>query len=272
MMDSFQSSNKVINLRYDYHDSFSELEAKYELSKVAGNNSTLDKAINLLDWLSNNVYHDGSSFVQVEHNALALLEYSFKKGKDFGINCCNLSIILAECCLALGLKARAVYIMPFSPYDGDNHVVCEVWVSELNKWIMLDPTYNSYVMDINGSILNTYELRTVLANREKVVFSESLNYNGNYNQDKDEIIEYYAKDLFYFSCAEIHTFNSQRLKSNRHMFFVPTGYDVKRAILANTDYRIQNWGEADWLNERRELTKNAEFIYCPIEELLKSPI
>lgn len=272
MMDSFQSSNKAVNFHYDYHESFYKLEEKYELSKIAGNNSTMNMAINLLDWLSNNVYHDGSSNVQVEHNALALLEYSFGKGKDFGINCCNLSITLAECCLALGLKARAIYIMPLSPYDGDNHVVCEVWISELNKWVMLDPTYNSYVMDINGSILNTYELRTVLANREEVVFSEKFNYNGNYAQDKDEIIAYYAKDLFYFFCMEIHTFNSDVLDSNRQLFFVPIGYDVKKANLANIDYRIENWGETDWLKEHKELTKNMEFIYCPIEELLKSPI
>lgn len=272
MMDSFQSSNKAINFHYDYHDSFCELEAKYELSKIAGNSSTMIKAINLMDWLSNNVYHDGSSNVQVEPNALALLEYSFKKGKDFGINCCMLSITLAECCLVLGLKARTVYIMPFSPYDGDNHVVCEVWISELNKWIVLDPTYNSYVMDINDNVLNIYELRTALANREKVIFSERLNYNGNYNQDKNKIIEYYAKDLFYFSCMEIHTFNSQRLNTNRRLFFVPIGYDVKKANLTNIDYRIENWGEADWLKKHKELTKNMEFIYCPIEELSKSPI
>ncbi len=272
MMDSFQSSNKIINFRYEYHNSFIELKTKYNLSGIAGNGSTIIKATNLLKWLSDNVYHDGSSTVQVEDNALALLEYSFGKGKDFGINCRSLSITLAECCLALGLKARAVYIMPFSPYDHDNHVICEVWIPELKKWIMLDPTYNTYVMDKSSDILNTYELRTALANREKVTFSKGLNYNGNYNQDKDEITEYYAKDLFFFSCMEIHTFNSGQLKSNRQLFFVPVGYDVKKSYLINIDYRMKNFGDSNWLKKRRESTEHKEFICCPIEELLKSPI
>lgn len=271
MMSDFQSSQLEINFKYENHSMFIQLEEKYGLLEIAGNKNTLSKAINLLEWLSTNTYHNGSSTVKISDNALDLLNYSFNNGESCGMNCRALSITLAECCLTIGLKARAVYIMPFSPYDGDNHVVCEVWISELNKWIMLDPTYGSYVMDVDGNILNTYEVRTVLANQEDITFSKEINYNGNFNQNADEIKEYYAKNLFYFSCLEIHTYNSQKLENNRHIFFVPTGYDVKKSILVNIDYRIRKSGDGGWLKDHRKLTEERNFLYCPIEELLKIP-
>jgi hypothetical protein len=43
--------------------------------------------------------------------------------------------------------ARMMYIMPFAPYDTDNHVITHVYIKELKKWIILDPTFASYIMD-----------------------------------------------------------------------------------------------------------------------------
>ncbi len=54
---------------------------------------------------------------------MKLLTYSFEND-EHGINCLNKAKILAECCLALGIFARRVFIHPFSPFDFDSHVVC----------------------------------------------------------------------------------------------------------------------------------------------------
>ena len=35
----------------------------------------------------------------------------------------------------------------YSPYDGDNHVVSEIYDPELGKWVMLDPTTGCYFID-----------------------------------------------------------------------------------------------------------------------------
>ncbi|ADZ21420.1 hypothetical protein BJV85_001516 [Clostridium acetobutylicum] len=115
----------------------------------------------------------------------------------------------------MGMKARIVYLIPFSPYDGDNHVVCEVFISEKRKWIMLDPTYSGYIMDNNYNIYSILELRYALASRTSIKFSEKFNYNGDYEIDFKEMGTYYAKNLFYLSCREIQTFNSEQLNDNR---------------------------------------------------------
>ncbi|MDR1689800.1 MAG: hypothetical protein LBS21_14520 [Clostridiales bacterium] len=66
---------------------------------------------------------------EMPQNSLALLEYAFDKGAENGINCACLAKILSECLLAVGLPAKQVFIMPCSPYDGDNHVVTQVYTS-----------------------------------------------------------------------------------------------------------------------------------------------
>ena len=78
---------------------------------------------------------------------MRLLAYSFQN-QEHGINCLNKAKILAESCLALGIYARRVFLYPFSPYDFDSHVVCEIYEEKLRKWIMLDPTTDGYLSGV----------------------------------------------------------------------------------------------------------------------------
>ena len=81
--------------------------------------------------------------------------------------------------LGLGICARAMSIMPMSPYDRDNHVVCEAYARDLGKWIMVDPTYGGYITDEQGNILNLMEMRECLSNRQTLCYSKNYNYNGD---------------------------------------------------------------------------------------------
>ena len=69
-------------------------------------------------------------------------------------------------------------MMPRNVEDGDNHVVVEAFVSDLNKWIMLDPTYGCYCLTSEGKILNLYEIRNHIVRDKEYHFSETMNYNG----------------------------------------------------------------------------------------------
>jgi transglutaminase-like putative cysteine protease len=194
MTDDFRDDGMDIKIKYLLDADYKDLCKTYKLKEIAGTKTDFDKAINLLNWISSNIYHCGNYDNHIKNKAMELLDYAFVKGENCGINCCSLSIALTECLLAIGIKARTIYIMPFSPYDFDNHVVCEAWISDFNKWVMFDPTYNLYV-SFNDIPLNVYELRGSLANQEEVVFNNGANYNGT-PINKDEITTYYAKDLF----------------------------------------------------------------------------
>ncbi|MCL2573313.1 MAG: transglutaminase-like domain-containing protein [Defluviitaleaceae bacterium] len=163
MMDNFQDDEADITIKYALDDDYQELCETYKLKYITGNGDDFSKAINLLKWISANIYHIGNFKNHVKNTAMDLFNYSFDKGEENGINCLALSTALTECLLAIGIKARTVFIMPFSPYDFDNHVVCEAWVEKYGKWIMFDPTYNLYALH-DGEPLSILETRKLLAN------------------------------------------------------------------------------------------------------------
>jgi hypothetical protein len=153
------TENAKIKLRIDFsNENFSVLRTKYGLGAIAGTGDDLSKALNLLFWVCEHIRHFGSYDNHVPMNALDLLEYAYDQGEEQGINCLNLSYILTECLLSIGVPARTVGIMPFSPYDADNHVVTHAYIADLGKWVMLDPTWSSYFKDTDGNILDLFEI------------------------------------------------------------------------------------------------------------------
>ncbi|MHC1695879.1 MAG: transglutaminase domain-containing protein [Eubacteriales bacterium] len=144
MFPDFEPSNFKVALSYKFTCmNLKKLSDDYRLIEIAGTVSDFEKAKNLLIWLSAHTLHKGDYDNHVTSLALDLLEYTFDKGMDGAVN--SLAIILTSLLLAVGIPARTVYIMPFSPYDGDNHVVTHAYIKEQRKWIMLDPTYSSYI-------------------------------------------------------------------------------------------------------------------------------
>lgn len=273
VMDEFQVTGPNLELKYIYDEELAKkLKEKYNLLEIAGEGDSFSKANNLLNWLSSNVYHHPTYDNHIKNNGVDLLEYSFKQGADKGINCRALSITLVDCLLSIGLKARAIYLMPCSPYDLDNHVVCEVFIPELSKWIMLDPTYSTYFMDENNNVLNVLELRDLLANRGMFKVSENLNYNGDNDGNLEELRTYFAKNLFYLKFKEVQGFNSEESEIVGLIRIVPKGYNVKKSALVHVDYMSEFIEDKEELENWKKRIENTNAIYLSRYILEKSPI
>ncbi len=219
------------------------LEEKYHLPEIAGEHD-LDKAVNLLAWVSRHIRHTGNYANTDCQDALTLLGLAFDT--DYGINCLAMSVVLCECLLAVGMKARVMYMMPRHPEDDDNHVVVETFVPDLEKWIMLDPTYGSYCMDAGGSILNLYEIRTCIVKDEPFFFSDSICYNGAAVDDLGDVKDYYAKNLFFFRCRRIQGYGEHREYRNMSEI-APKGFDVHKRMVENLRFRIEKYGAFELL-------------------------
>ena len=155
-----------LEIQYDFdHKDYPELIAAYGIDRIAGEGSEFEKALRLMNEYAPQLKHKSDYDNHVEMSAVSLLKYSLDK-KENGINCRNKAQILNEMCLALGIYSRKVWIMPYSGYDSDCHVVNEVWDSKLNKWVMLDITNNQYWVDENGTPLSVLEIRKKGAMRE----------------------------------------------------------------------------------------------------------
>jgi len=277
MMSNFnRETNYIPNFIYDHaHPKLKELNDIYNLTQIAGKEGELSQAINLLKWLSGNTFHNGDFDNRIPFNALDLLNYTFKQPIEKGVNCRALAKILTECCLSIGLKARTIYIMPFNPYDEDNHVVTIVFVHDLNKWIMLDPSYNAYMMDENDTILSPWEARQILANQGYIKLNKEYNYNGDYTGEKsgetrEYYLEYMAKDLFWYFCAEKSTFGLES-DGAEALSVAPLGYDRKKYFVSNIEYRIKKYGENKGLLHWLENIEKEESIYILLDDFVKRP-
>lgn len=203
----FQSGDSI-NIKYDMEsDEYKELKEKYGLEQMK-TPSDFETCRKVLDWVNKNILHVGNYDGSDKQDALTLLERAYKT--DDGINCLSMSIVLCECLLALGIRARVVYMMPEAVEDGDNHVVVEAHVTDWKKWIMLDPTYGSYCVDNRGVVLNLYEIRNAIINGDNYNFCENLNYNGETGLDIEDIKNYYAKNVFFFRCKGEQGYGAHR--------------------------------------------------------------
>lgn len=153
-------------LQYDFsHENYQTLKNKYHVEQTAKSGTQFERALRLMNEYAPRLTHKGDYDNHIPINALDLLEYSLNN-KNHGINCRNKAQILNEMCLSLGIYARKVWIMPYSRYDNDCHVVNEIWDSSLEKWIMLDITNNTYWVDENKTPLSVLEIRQKAAMRE----------------------------------------------------------------------------------------------------------
>ena len=217
---------------------FEELRNQYDLVRIAGKGSDYSRGKRLLHYLAPRLTHSSWYDNHIECNALRLLEYSLNNPEQ-GINCLNKAKILVECCLAVGIYARRVSIMPFSPYDFDNHVVTEIYDRELQKWIMLDPTTDGYFVDDRKTPLSLLEMRSKFANAEFITFVRSTESLKDLQKLREKHLEtnlYICKNLFYFQVEQYSTFGVK----DKYLCFVPLHYSLKKTKQANLKYRLDN--------------------------------
>lgn len=217
---------------------FDELRTKYNLVKIAGNGSDFVRAKRLLHYLAPRLTHSSWYDNHIECNALRLLEYSLNNPKQ-GINCLNKAKILVECCMALGIYARRVSIMPFSPYDFDNHVVAEIYDRTLEKWIMLDPTTDGFFIDEAKTPLSLLEMRSKFANAEFITYVSSMSSLKDIEKIRakhTDVNRYICKNIFYFKIEKYSTFGEKY----EYLYVVPSHYSIKLTKQANCKYRIAN--------------------------------
>lgn len=243
-------------ISYDFScPEFAQLREKYDLEKISGKGGDFVRAKRLLHYLAPRLTHSSWYDNHVPCNALDLLEYSLNNPEQ-GINCLNKSKILEECCLALGIYARRVSIMPYSPYDFDSHVVTEIFDRKLEKWIMLDPTTDAYFVDENKTPLSLLEMRERFAKDEFVTFVGSTDSLKDLKKLREKYMDgnaYICKNLFYFVVDQECRFGS----SEHRLTFCPENYGIKEKEIANSEFRIRNLPEeyADWKEELQKKVK-----------------
>lgn len=194
------------------HKNCEILKSRYRIEETAGSGTEFEKALRLMNEYAPRLTHKSDYDNHIGQGAPELLEYSLDN-RNSGINCRAKAQILNEMCLALGIYSRKVWIMPYSEYDGDCHVVNEIWDSSLDKWIMLDITNNEYWADENGTPLSVLEIRSRLALQEFCTPVEAEDKTDDLPELKEKHIGeyvYIAKNMVYtVYCTDYSTGESE---------------------------------------------------------------
>ncbi len=199
----------------------------FKLDTIAGMTDELSTIINLMKWVHNNVTHDGGHYPYCEHDAIDL--YNYSKVNKQGVNCRMLAIILNEVYLSMGFRSRFVVCLPQTDFYKECHVINTVYSETLNKWVWMDATFNAYWKDENGILLSIEEVRSRTIEGKPLVLNPDANWNNRnkYNK-KDYLDNYMAKNLYWFSCPLISSFNVESPyrggKAERYVSLQPVGY------------------------------------------------
>lgn len=186
-------------IEFTYQDSSNvalrELRQKYNLDSIAGSGNEFAMMINILYWVHNLVPHDGMNENPAVKNAVDLIEVCEKD--DRGLNCRGLSTVLNECYLAMGFKARTVTCMPKDSVFQDCHVINVVYSNLAGKWIWMDPTNASYVMNSSGELLGPQDVRQLLIDDEQLLINPDANWNNKQSTEIGYYLYYYmSKNLY----------------------------------------------------------------------------
>ncbi|MBQ7115044.1 MAG: transglutaminase domain-containing protein [Clostridia bacterium] len=179
---------------YDFHI---QLNEKYKLSDIATADSDFDKAVQILEWLTEHTYYSGMQMKMLNDDTLEILEYSFDKPFNRAINCRYRAIAFADCLVAVGIKAFPV-AMVSSEFTG-SHFTCLVYISEEDKWCSFDPSFGCWFTDEEGELLDIFEIRELfLENKEPVV--KGYSFNG-----KQENFDVYMNSFLKFCISNLST-------------------------------------------------------------------
>lgn len=227
--DAAESCDSLPAFRYAAPDdrNLVRLRQMFNLDSIAGAGDEISKIRNLCHWVHNTVRHDGGSSNPAERNAIAMIELCRREGR--GVNCRMLAQILNECYLAMGFKSRFVTCMPRKMVN-DCHVINAVYANTLGKWVWIDPSFEAWVTDSEGTMLSIAEVRECLREGKPCFLNKEANWNNEQPQTQEYYLEIYmAKNLYYAVCPDRSEFDTETWREGkrwpRYVALVPPGYE-----------------------------------------------
>ena len=153
-----------------------------------GKTTVFEKALSVMQWLTDNTFYSGMQFRMLPDDTLTLLEFSCGNGFKCALNCRDKAIALTDLLLAHGIKAYPLCLLDTQKID--SHFVVHVYCEDINRWVVLDPSFNCYFTDDENNVLNIWSLRELkLKNKQANIVGYS--FNGT-DEAKDVYLKYFV--------------------------------------------------------------------------------
>ncbi|MCD7900702.1 MAG: transglutaminase-like domain-containing protein [Bacteroides sp.] len=237
----FNQSGRNSELRFKYDEDINspylkKLRSEYPIDSLAALGSTeLEKARIIATWV-HGLWEYEEWNEPTNRDALYILE---KLKEDFPLRSIEYGVVTKACLNAIGLKSRILSLQAKDIVKGSSgarHVVIEVFLNELDKWIMIDPKCDmiTFYHDIP---LNAVELQQAITNRQDIKMLTS-------EEDAEEIyIPWIYSYLYYFVIPFDNRENippHERLRINHRTNLLLVPFGAKEPTVFQEPYPIDN--------------------------------
>ncbi len=185
--------------------------------------TTWEKSLAVARFVATNIPHANQTIQPEKRNAIYLWEYT--KNTEPAFNCRLHSIMMFELLSAIGIEATYITCMPEDSNDSDCHVVNQVWLPELGKWVMIDSDSGGfYATDNDGNLLSLQEMRESYIQGSPILYHPQFAETGS---SDNWYYDYMAKNTYWFSCWESIHFDQEPAAgkdAGRYIHLVPKGF------------------------------------------------
>ena len=194
----FDTQNLNSNYRFAYESGtgnpyLQKLKDKYALDSIAAQGKTdIEKVKLMSSWVNGLWKHDGWN-VPEKRDALYILE-QVEQGKRF--RCVEYGIVTTACLNAIGMPSRTLALktkIVETTTEGAGHVVMEVFLKDQNKWVMVDPQWNT-IPYLDNVALNAVEFQQAVTEKKKVEV-----WSGQSEIEASQYIAWIYPYLYYYS-------------------------------------------------------------------------
>ena len=199
-----------------------QLRAEYQLDDVIrGIEDEFEKVAALAGWVNSRWSHSGTNTPSSSNPLVILREAA--DGASF--RCVEYSVVMAGAAQSMGMPARVVGLKTrhaATARSAAGHVVAEVWLEDLEKWVVVDPQLG-YVFRAEGVPLNAVELGKALVQGPGSV--EILSADGPVGWiQKTRYLLFMGPYLFHFdSLYDQRVFLTEEERTRGGMMLVPKG-------------------------------------------------
>lgn len=183
-------------------------------SLVTNKTSDIERILSVARWVRSRWNHNGSNTPE-KHDPISVLREA-ATGKEF--RCVEYAVVLSGALNALGYPSRVLGLMTIDVETrpvGAGHVVSEVYVPDLKKWVMVDGQWNVVPL-VSGLPANAVELAEALATRPKTV--DMASFSGD---DHSQYVSWIEPYLYFFTASIDNTYDGEH--SNGAVRLAPMG-------------------------------------------------
>lgn len=210
LSEQYVSSDDFYKFRYDFVDSgLNELRRITNMDEWIDNSNEFTKMMSISKWINNNIKHDGKLHTPYK-NGIELLKIASSNGGF--LNCRGIAVLANELNLAASLFSKFVICMQKEMRTDNYHVLNTVYINDLKKWVMIDPTYNVYLKNKSNEVLSIMDIRNSLRDNNHLFSNKEANYYGKKLSVK-LYLRSLTKNFYRFSIPINSKFNGDQLNN-----------------------------------------------------------